>query len=622
MSNYAATARSSELEDELRDAETKFTSEKLEIERKLRVAYDESRILREEVEDLRSEQSSAERHLRHDLDQLEAKHKALQLTVAAMQREDERKTGLLDTANQRLSQRETEAAVLENEILRLKGQAGNTDLLAVLQRELAEQVDHMKRVEADNLDQRIELKQLRKQQKAIEVVEEEKKLLESKLRQMSNLRKELGEAKLQWQILEDERKSWTSYLEVDCSLNDDGKIRSPEDLAKAYIGARMESASLVDKLGKVSPELIAKDDLIRSLGEEKTRLESALIKLQRTNGGTDQKSERRLDRQRALAVKEVEYLRGQLKTFDVEQNEFMPGKYDEQKSKRILELENLLDQHRKELTELHEDLKKHEILSARLETPAVGLKRAYEGEDEERFGQLSLRNRSLQQELANTTNASAVLEKELGALKSQLTALKASSRTRILEYRNNPTATIEATKASMLDVLRAENTALLARLESNVLSNDDGSSETKNLPRATLERLRLELAEKEAQIVSINKKTDRLKQVWGAKSREWRQTVASTLGWDFDFMPNGRVRVTSTFNPGISEEEGGEGQNSIIFDAEKGTMKCSGGPKSPFAAGIDEDIRFWVDDKKEVPCFLATLTLKFWDDTTKAQRVI
>ena len=73
-------------------------------------------------------------------------------------------------------------------------------------------------------------------------------------------------------------------------------------------------------------------------------------------------------------------------------------------------------------------------------------------------------------------------------------------------------------------------------------------------------------------------------------------------------MPNGRVKVTSMFRP-----EEGEEENSIVFDGEKGTMKVSGGERSAFAGEIRDQIVYWVEGRREIPCFLAALTMEFWE---------
>lgn len=512
---------------------------------------------------------------------------------------------------------------------------------------MSEQVDHIKKLEARDLDQRIELKQLRKQQKSVDIVEEEKRVLESKLRIMHDLRKELSEAQLQRQILEDEKQSWTSYLETEGTGGVDTPFKRPEDLAKAYSKTCAENADLTYNYGKKAEELFEKDGLIQSLESEGTKLNEELAKLKSApNEGSDLKARSRLERQRTLAIKEIDYLRAQLKTFDEEQSEFNPDQYDARKSERIEELEKTVDRYRSEINTLNASLSAKEDSTPGNTYP---LKRSHDAADDERLGSLTRKNRTLQDQLSQQNTAHSLLQKELSAMKSQLKALKSdtSARTRILELRNNPTAKSQAIKSSMLTALREENEALLSRLSSkaplhtsthtsvNTSTNnqdpEDAPSSISTAQNTTATRLRLELTAAQEKHASLEKSLSRLKSVFGAKAREYRKAVSDILGWDFDFQPNGRVRITCNYNPGFGSSSGdgggfgdgdGEGENSIVFDGEKGTMKCSGGPRSAFAASVDPDIRYWVDDKREVPCFLATLVLKFWDETTKAGRVI
>jgi mitotic spindle assembly checkpoint protein MAD1 len=84
-------------------------------------------------------------------------------------------------------------------------------------------------------------------------------------------------------------------------------------------------------------------------------------------------------------------------------------------------------------------------------------------------------------------------------------------------------------------------------------------------------------------------------------------------------MPNGRVKATSILYPSHIDSDGEEEENSITFDGENGTMKVSGGPNSVFAGEIRQAVEFWVEGKKEIPCFLAALTLEFYERTTRAQ---
>ncbi|KAK5124511.1 hypothetical protein LTR85_001728 [Meristemomyces frigidus] len=616
----AAKKKAEALARDFQDVQDRATNEKVLLEKKIRGLQDDNRSLREELEDSQAELSSQDRRSKHALSELEQKHATLQASVEGIKQDLEGKVNALQTTQQKLAQKETEAGELENEVLRLKAQTGDTDTLAIIKKELTEQVAYIKKLEATNRDHLAELKQYRKTQKNIEVVEEEKRALEARVRMMDDLRRELSEAQLQKRILEDEKKGWTSYLEMEAAGEEDMSFQTPEQMAKAFMQERLERLGLIDKLGSVQPELSIRDENIRSLEDQRAKLQTELEKLRSAGTGSapvsDSKALMRLQRQKNLVTKEVEYLRAQMKTFEAEEAEFNPEQLDAERSQRLYELEDMVKQYRGELQSLHADLTTLE--SQAQAAPAVQSPKKRSREDDEaedeRLGELRRKSRKLQDDLEKLQTRNQVLEAELKASVSQITSLKESSRTRVLELRDNPTAEIQAIKMATLNTLREENAALLAQLEGNL-------NGTKVVPISTLDNARLQIDELKTHIAQNEKKTMRLKQIWGSKSLEFREAVCSILGWRLDFMPNGRVKATSILYPNHFNKDGEEEENSIIFDGENGTMKVSGGPQSVFAGEIKGLIEFWVEGRKEIPCFLAACTLEFYERTTRAARV-
>ncbi|KAH0366407.1 spindle assembly checkpoint component MAD1, partial [Aureobasidium melanogenum] len=609
-----------QLTRELSDIENRHTNDKIQLERKIRTLQDDNQSLREDLEDAESRLSSSEREHQHGLNDLEARHAALQASFEEAQRDLESKVSTLQSTQQRLSQRESENGNLENEILRLKAQTGDSDTLAIIKRELSEQVAHIKRLESTNRDQTSELKQLRKTHKSVEIVQEEKRALEQKVRAMEDLRKELAEAQLQKQILEDEKRSWTSYLESEAAGREEMAFESPEDMAKAFVNERLERITLMEKLGALQPELTVRDANIKTLEDEKVQLRAEIEKLKEAGTSSsnavpaDAKARARLERQKNLAIKEVEYLRAQMKAFEAEENEFSPETSNQEENKRIQELETLIDQYRSEVETLSAEMKQLES-SAPVAAPTQSLKRPHPEESDERLGELRRKTRTLQDDLTALRTRYATTETELKAKTSQLNALRESSRTRVLELRDNPTAQAEGIKMATLRTLKEENAALLEQLE----GRPNGA--TKVVPISTLDHARLQMSELEATIAQRDKKQQRLKSIWSAKFLEFAEAVAATLGWKVVFQPNGRFKVTSILYPTSINKDGEEEENSILFDGEKGTMKVSGGTESVFANEIRPLIEFWVDGRKEIPCFLAACTLEFYDKTTRAAEI-
>lgn len=599
-------------------------NEKMALERKMRSLQEDARQLREEVEEARADGEERARGAERMVGELEARCESLRLAGEEARRDLEGRIEAVGTLQKRIAESDEKIGQMEGEIVRLKARSGDEETLALVRKELSQQVEYIRKLEGTSREQGNELKGLRKMAKSVEVVEEEKRTLEAKIGMMEDLRRELSEAQLQRRILEDEKRSWTSYLE---SEGPDGEatFETPEQMAKAFLQERLERLSLVDKLGSVQPELIVKDENIRVLEDEKARLQSDIDALRAAAATTtsttpapgDAKARARLERQKNLAVKEVEYLRAQMKTFEAEEAEFNAEQIDAEHTKRVHELENMLEKYRGELQALHAELSSLE--SQPPATPSQPIlstprKRSREEEEEadERLGSLRRKLRTAQDALTQSEKQTAILEAELKANATQLNSLKETSRTRVLELRSNPTADAQAIKLSTLKTLREENAALLAQVEGNPSSG-------KVVPISSLTASRLSLDEVKATLQQTEKKSLRLKQIFQTKSLEFREAVASILGWKLDFMPNGRVKATSILYPSHIDSDGEEEENSITFDGENGTMKVSGGPNSVFAGEIRQAVEFWVEGRKEIPCFLAALTLEFYERTTRAQ---
>lgn len=615
-----AKKKAETLAREFQTVQDRAVNEKTALEKKIRDLKDDAQGLREELEEANSALASYERQHKHSFEELQTRHTSLQALVEETQQDLNGKVAALQTAQQRLKESEAQKGELENEVLRLKAQTGDSDTLAVIKKELSEQVTYIRKLEGTNREQSAELKQLRKAQKSVDVVEEEKRALEVKLRSMDDLRKELSEAQLQQRILQDEKLEWTSYLES--QRNDDNEMNysTPEQMAKAFMQERLERLSLVDKLGAIQPELLVKEENIQKLEQEKSQLQSEVNSLKSgapaagaTAAPSEAKARLRLERQKNLMSKELEYLKAQLRTQEAEEAEFTPDQINEQHTKRIHELEDLAEQYRNEIQTLQSELAN---LEKEAPAPSSPKKRSREEDEasDERLGELQRKSRALQADLDKLQTRNKLLEGELHASVSQVKALKESSRTRVLELRNNPTAEAEAVKLATLRTLREENAALLTQLEGRP------GGGVKVVPISTLENLRLQMEEIQAQRAQNEKKTLRLKQIWSAKSLEFREAVCSVLGWRLDFMPNGRVKATSILHP-TTFVDGEQQENSIVFDGEAGTMKVSGGPQSLFAKEIRGQIEFWVEGRKEIPCFLAACTLEFYERSTRAQKM-
>lgn len=593
-----------EVKGEVERAREADADERGKLERRVREAEEGRRVAEEEGEDVRAEAEERVRGLERRLGEEQSRASTLQRSLQELQEASESNDLALQELQQKAQQKDAEIGGLETEVLRLKAQTGDVDTLDIIKRELSEQVAHIRTLEASNREQARELKHLRMLHKSVEVVEEEKRQLQRKVDRMDDLQQELGEARLQRQRLEDERLAWTAYLESQAGADGSVEFESPEALARTLVHERLEAATLLEKLGRLEPAVSERDEIIRALETEKSSLAAQLETAKKEGGAGDVKARLRLERQRTLALKEVEYLRAQVKALDSEESTMELASFDGAKAERIAALEDMVAAYSSEVATLQAELA---ASSAGADAQTNPLKRARpDGEDvdtHERLGALTRKNRKLQDEVAGAQTAAQVLRTELAVAQERLKAATAHKQTRVLSLRDNPTAAAEAIKTSTLAALREENAALVAQLTS-------GPGHGAVVPVATLEAAQRDLREMERLVASTRKSMERLKQVWGAKTAEFREGIASLLGWRVEFLASGKMRVSSVLYGSTEDEE-----RSIVFDGENGTMKVSGGPRSKFAEKIAPSIGFWVRERGEIPCLLAALTLEFYEET-------
>lgn len=583
-----------------------------------------------------------ERQSKRQIEDLDARNKALNCSLELLQKEyDENIVSLQDT-QQRCSAHEVEIDKLHKEVVRLEGASGDLESLQVLKRELSQQLAQVKTLEATNKKLSEEAKRLREIGKNVEILEEQKNSLESKLRMMDMLREELSEKELQLTILRDEKKAWSAFLE-----DNEGVLsgfNSPEDVARALMEEKVEKAGLVERLGRVEPELAERDEAIERAEKERDEVKNELGKVIESYKKLHA-SRARIERNKQLALKEVEMLRDQLvsniiytllilaykyllytdleyqKSYSTEESNLMGGNYDTHKTKHIEELESLIENYKRENETLLSDISKREKEAPT--SPPDSLKRAHEAitsttdptapsaeQTAEKLGQLTRRARHYQEEVTKLKKSESLLKKELKAAQSRITSLEQSTaaRQRILELKDNPTARAEAIKLSQLRTLQAENAALMAQVRGNM------HGVGKVVPVSSLDAANHQLEELRQQVAEKEKRMARLKQIWTQKSVEWRQAVHSIVGILFDFMPNGRVRVSSRewFDDGNRGENGEVGEDpGIIFDGEQGTMKIS--PEA-FSQRIGPLVKDWVEVRGDIPGLIAALNMRSYKE--------
>jgi mitotic spindle assembly checkpoint protein MAD1 len=217
---------------------------------------------------------------------------------------------------------------------------------------------------------------------------------------------------------------------------------------------------------------------------------------------------------------------------------------------------------------------------------------------------------NLQETVTDLTAANTSLDAEVTELMRRVWSGEFNpERERCLELKANPAAKIHAVRTEQLDNLKAENAALLDRLaDMDKEPSSSGSADARGLvPRISYDRLQKEKTDLEA---AHEKRLRRLKEIFGAKSREFLESVYSLLGWRIRFDENGAdIRLTSMYAPK------GKMGLTLKFTSNEGhfgTMAMMGG----MARSLEEARDFWVTERQSIPGFLAQVTTEMFEKTT------
>ncbi|KAJ3807261.1 mitotic checkpoint protein-domain-containing protein [Lentinula aff. lateritia] len=229
------------------------------------------------------------------------------------------------------------------------------------------------------------------------------------------------------------------------------------------------------------------------------------------------------------------------------------------------------------------------------------------------------------------------LEKSLDTVEQELFDLRGEvaggrhipPNTRVLEMKDNPHAEWEMSHTAVLERLKGENQALLKRLiEIEGALKEAGAaqaSEPKSdasistlVPRESLDIVVKDKEDLENVLKQKEKRLLRLQQVFKAKSAEFREAIESIMGVKLAFYPNGQVRVTSLFDLNASFVFGPDKTAKASSQMEPSGMNMQlvatgeGGPQD-----LPDMMRYWIETEACIPGFLASITLECYESSKR-----
>ncbi|RKP10942.1 spindle assembly checkpoint component Mad1 [Thamnocephalis sphaerospora] len=557
----------------------------------------------EQLHEMQEAQRARESGTSHQLRMLQTKVSGLEDQLAASRSQLQQQMQIADTNKRREEEAHEALAKAEQALQRLRVSGEGGDDADVAAAQLRNQTSQVQALEERNRKLTRELEQLRVKHRDVAVLEEEKLRLEARAAQVDAYRQRCDELEAECIMLRKEKEEWAGFSSTQAG---DASIDSPYKMSAALASQRFQLASLTERQGALQAELRRSETALASAEAQVAELEQRCRAVE-AEREQDQRELKRYQHTKVLAQKEVAFLREQLKSYDLEEATHMAGNYDAQKTARIEQLEQLLDEYKQRLDQK---------ASAPEATPIKDADASKSSSADEKET-LQAELEKLRKENASLQRQTESLDREVGALEQALGRGDYDRKTtRVLQFVDNPAKRDFGIRENAFKALKEENQQLLNQLEAlqasgapvnaDVMAHAAESTATGDVvPRQCLLNAQQELRQLEEQLAVKNKRMQRLKEVFAAKGREFREAVYSLLGYKLDFLENGRVRLTSAY---ASRDD-----DSFLFRSDEddhGTMELLGSGNDVFARSLAQHIRVWVAERGSIPAFLSAVTLE------------
>ncbi|SJM83701.1 related to Spindle assembly checkpoint component MAD1 [Zygosaccharomyces bailii] len=441
---------------------------------------------------------------------------------------------------------------------------------------LQDQLQYSKELEETNMQQALELKRLRMANESQLFWKNENEKLQNKLEQLNTLERQFQDSQLENVNLKSQIASWGLYTD---------EKHSPEHIIRDWTISKKECLVLTDENEKLRLDLMNVKALNDELAQERNQLldanrnyEANILNLKKLNHEVEQ--------QKQLSFEECKLLRAEME-------ELSKFSKDSQKEDAAI-YGSLVDSYKNQTEDLTGELKKlndqllarEPVYKKRKASDQLGLNYS------QRLNELQLQNLALSRELQKCQSTIGILEEKI----IKLTELK-EKKIRILQLRDNPLLKDQFVKRKQLELLKRENEDLL------LLRQSSGRVDFETVPVAVYDTMKFELKQYEEELFKANKKFMRLKEVFNNKSLEFIDVVNSILGFRLEFQQDSKVKIISCFKP----------EKYLVVDLNQNTLKSN---LDRDIDGWEELLQIWVDQRGQIPCFLATITLKLWNSST------
>ncbi|KZV66505.1 MAD-domain-containing protein [Peniophora sp. CONT] len=596
--------REAENEQAMEEERTKYAEEKVQADREIRKLRSTLNALRDEHEALEDEHQKLAASTQQTITAQRAQISTLARQVAHMEQELRDVRALADERSAVVDELQMQMDDLSVAHADQSRDESETMSWGVLRSELTQLAEHNRAVEGQNARMAAELALLRDRKANVEVLKEEKRGLEARLRGMDELREKVVQLEGELDAARRERKEWHGRA---TQLDSPGQ--TPVSVSQSLADLRLKYARLLEEHGANVALLRQRDVELATRGSDELKMQ-ALIEEYQERERRSAESIAQLSQSKLLAEREVDFLQKYNASFTAEAT-VHDVVMDEAQGQRIADLEELVQNYKQRVAELEAEDRRP--AAAGPSTPSV--KALHDQLLKEQQTVLDARTELKESQTANEKYLESIdkLEQELFELRGEIGGGRhVPPGIRVLSFRDNPAQQWTDLRQEVMDRLKGENEALLRRLhelEEQGVRSSSAEPPADLVPRQSLEVAMKDKTDMEDALKQKEKRLLRLQQVFTAKSAEFRDAIASIMGVKLAFYPNGQVRVTSqydlnasfVFQPTSRTGDGGGARMQLIAQGE-------GGPQE-----LPQLMRNWVEMEQCIPCFLASVTLECYD---------
>ncbi|CAM9010243.1 unnamed protein product [Wickerhamomyces anomalus] len=566
-----------ELQSKLTHVNENFTEEREKYENEIRTLKTDLFNYKKQYDEVQSESKYKLSQVEQEQHNNQAQIQNLNQLNTELSNELDAKNDLINKLKLKFNEQNTTIEKLNSDLMSIPSR-DEIASVETIKKQLSEQISYIQELEMKNLTQAEQIKKLTLNKQNVEILKEEKASLTKKLGKIDELNDTINDLNLQVLNLQQENSKWKVYLNED----DDVKI---EEFVKNFKLIKDENILLKGNFNKVDTELKSFKNTYNELFITHETLNKNFQALTKSYSNLE-KLNNEIEQQKDLAFEESNFLREQLKNLDQELS-----LNEDDKNKYIQNLEGLVDEYKNKINELTKQIPKDSSSNKRQRTEDDENDEDTTRNFQKSVSRLEDENFQLNNKFSKLLNENSVLLKKIESFQD----IK-EKKIRILQLRNNPYSNDQFIKKELLDTLTKENNDLL---------NKTPLGET--IPKSIYDRSQLENQALERKIHDLNKRIQRLREIFSAKSLEFIDAVYSLIGFKLEFLPSNKIKLISKY---VKNDK-----NCLLIDPVKQTFKISkdNDEDDEFFQTCDTLIDFWIKEKNDIPSFLAALNLELFE---------